>query len=196
MGSVALLVLSVLGAVEDELRVKQLLAIPLIVAYGLWAINNENLFLQSQTHYEWEVDEKHVSPYPEPSMVEKPFMGPNGLKMNGSAARFWGLFGACGVTTARNILYVCDPEKFNIVIFVLGLLEVSLLGMCLMCMLRFYWKAGIIHELALFKPARGFDLTKPHLLPFAMTPEGKSCTGNAYTCKQTSASVAVRVDEI
>jgi len=168
--SVALLVLSVLGLNEEELRVKQLLAIPLVVAFALWALNNEGLFLQNQTHFAWEVDEKHESPYPEPSFVEKWFMGPRGLKMNGTACRMWGLFGACGAVFVRNLLYVVNPEKYKLVIVVLGCLEVSLLGLCLMCMLRFYWKAGIVHEL-MFKPAQGFDLTKPHLLAYNLPTE-------------------------
>jgi len=168
--SIALLVLSVLGLNEEELRVKQLLAIPLVVAFALWALNNEGLFWQSQTHFAWEVDEKHESPYPEPSFVEKPFMGPSGLKMNGTAARMWGLFGACGVVTVRNILYIVNPEKFKLVIVILGLLEVSLLGLCLMCMMRFYWKSGIVHEM-MFKPAQGFDLTKSHLLAYNLPSE-------------------------
>lgn len=166
--SLALLVLSILGLNEEELRVKQLLAIPLVVSFALWSLNNENLFWQNQTHFAWEVDEKHESPYPEPSFVEKPFMLKN--KQNGTAARMWGLFGACGVVTVRNILYIVDPKKFQIVILVLGLLEVSLLGLCLMCMMRFYWKSGIVNEL-MFKPAQGFDMTKSHLLPFTLPSE-------------------------
>jgi len=186
--SIALLVLCILGLVEDELRVKQLLAIPVIVSYALWSLNNENLFLQNQTHFAFEEDDKHVSPYPEPSFVERPFM--QASKMNGTAARLWGLFGACGVTTVRNILYVCDPEKFRTVIFVLGLLEVSLLGLCLMCMLRFYWKSGIAYEL-LFKPARGFDMTKSHLLAYELPQEGERCTAAKLApCK------TVRVEEV
>jgi len=184
--SVALLVLCILGLNEEELRVKQLLAVPVIVAYAMWAVNNENLFMQSQTHFKWETDDKHVSPYPEPCFLEKPFMGPNGLKMNGTAARFWGLFGACGVTTTRNILYVCDPEKFRTVIFVLGLLEVSLLGLCLICMLRFYWKSGIAMEL-LFKPAQGFDMTKSHLLPYELPEEDDArCSAVSITACKTA----------
>jgi hypothetical protein len=193
--SVALLVVSILGLNEEELRVKQLLAIPLVVAFALWSLNNEGMFWQNQTHFDWEADEKHESPYPEPSFIEKPFMLAN--KQNGTAARMWGMFGACGVVTARNTLYVVDPEKFQVVIVILGCLEVSLLGLCLMCMMRFYWKAGIVHEL-MFKPAQGFDMTKNHLLPYALPSEEDSvshCTavvgwsskkGSKKACDATS----------
>jgi len=193
--SIALLVLCVLGLVEEELRVKQLLAVPVIVAYALWAINNENLFWQSQSLFAWEKDDKHVSPYPEPSFVEKPFMGPNGLKMNGTAARLWGLFGACGVTTTRNILYVCDPEKFRTVIFLLGLVEVSLLGLCLMCMMRFYHKSGILMEL-LFKPAKGFDMTKSHLLSLELPEEEFVERCSDYKIKAAPCNKTVRAEEV
>merc|ERR1719266_2956556 len=196
--SVALLVLSVIGLVEDDLRVQKLLAIPIVVSFALWALNNESIFCQSQTHFAWEKDEKHESPYPEPWFVEKLFMGPNGLKMNGTAARLWGLFGACGVTTARNIFYVCDVEKFRTVIFVLGLVEVSLLGLCLMCMLRFYWKSGIAMEL-LFKPAQGFDMTKSHLLSLELPEEDfvERCSAiDLSKIKAVPCNKAVRAEEV
>jgi len=158
--SLALFVLCIIALMDDDIELKKKMAIPVAVSYGLWALNNENFLWQSQTHYAFERDNEHQDPYPKAIMP-----GPKGLKMEGFGVRLWGLAGACGTTTLRNILYACDPVQFRLVILVVGIVEAVILSGCLTSMMVFLWQSRILHEIAFCAdPVSGFDLTKDHLL--------------------------------